>query len=132
MRARFNGHAPKGQKFIAQRQAKRRPGYNVPLSLRHVRAKVLKQSVLYLLCPCRAWCDMAWRFTQGIASLALGYGGHWAFSPLGLTGLCATMTFQPASFDRDEQSVTYSWYAENPFKIHRPRGPSKKKELTDP
>ena len=75
---------------------------------------------------------MVWRFTQGIASLALGYGGHWAFSPLGLTGLCATMTFQPASFDRDEQSVTYSWYAENPFKIHRPRGPSKKKELTDP
>ena len=30
MRARFNGHAPRGQKFIAQRQAKRRPGYNVP------------------------------------------------------------------------------------------------------
>ena len=51
MRARFNGHAPKGQKFIAQRQAKRRPGYNVPLSLRPVRAKVLKQSVLCLLLP---------------------------------------------------------------------------------
>ena len=51
MRARFNGHAPKGQKFIAQRQAKPRPGYNVPLSLRPVRAKVLKQSVLYLLLP---------------------------------------------------------------------------------
>ena len=27
---RFNEHAPKGQKSIAQRQAKRRPGYNVP------------------------------------------------------------------------------------------------------
>ena len=80
---------------------------------------------------------------QGVASLALGYGGHWAFSPLwvdwamryhclfsplGLTGLCATMTFQPASFDRDEQSVTYSWYAEDPFKIRRPRGPSKEKK----
>ena len=26
---------------------------------------------------------MALRFTQGVASLALGYGGHWAFSPLG-------------------------------------------------
>ena len=52
MRARFNGHAPKGQKFIAQRQAKRRPGYNVLCSLLPaVRAKVLKQSVLYLLLP---------------------------------------------------------------------------------
>ena len=51
MRARFNGHAPRGQKSIAQRQAKRRPGYNVPCSLRPVRAKVLKQSVLCLLLP---------------------------------------------------------------------------------
>ena len=51
MRARFNGHAPRGQKFIAQRQAKRRPGYNVPWSLRPARAKVLKQSVLCLLLP---------------------------------------------------------------------------------
>ena len=51
MRARFNGHAPKGQKFTAQRQAKRRPGYNGPWSLRPVRAKVLKQSVLCLLLP---------------------------------------------------------------------------------
>ena len=42
MRARFNGHAPRGQKSIAQRQAKRRPGYNVPCSLRPVREKVLK------------------------------------------------------------------------------------------
>ena len=48
---RSDGYASKGQKFIAQRQAKRRPGYNVPLSLRPVRAKVLKQSVLYLLLP---------------------------------------------------------------------------------
>ena len=30
---------------------------------------------------------MALRFTQGVASLALGYGGHWAFSPLRLTGM---------------------------------------------
>ena len=30
---------------------------------------------------------VTWRFTpQGVASLALGYGGHWAFSPLGLSG----------------------------------------------
>lgn len=48
---RSDGHVPKGQKFIAQRQAKRRPGYNVPWSLRHVREKVLKQSVLCLLLP---------------------------------------------------------------------------------
>ena len=41
-----------------------------------------------------------WRFTQGVASLDLGYGGHWAFSPLGSTGLCATITFQPAWVDR--------------------------------
>ena len=34
--------------------------------------------------------------------------------------------FQPASFDRDEQSATYSWYAEDPSKIHRPGEPSKK------
>ena len=51
MRARFNGHVPKGQKFIAQRQAKRRPGYNGPWSLRSVSTKVLKQSVLCLLLP---------------------------------------------------------------------------------
>ena len=48
---RSDGHAPKGQKFIAQRQAKRRPGYNVPCSLRPARAKVQKQSVLCLLFP---------------------------------------------------------------------------------
>ena len=52
MRARFSGHAPRGQKFIAQRQAKRRPGYNVLCSLRPAaRAKVLKHSVLCLLLP---------------------------------------------------------------------------------
>ena len=40
-----------------------------------------------------AWGDRVWRFTQGAASLALGYGGHWAFSPQGSTGLCATIVF---------------------------------------
>ena len=48
---RSDGYAQTGQKFIAQRQAKRRPGYNVLCSLRHVRAKMLKQSVLFLLLP---------------------------------------------------------------------------------
>ena len=31
-----------------------------------------------------------WRFTQGVASLALGYGGHWAFSPPGVDFLAPT------------------------------------------
>ena len=48
---RSDGYAQKVQKFIAQRQAKRRPGYNVPCSLRPVGAKVLKHSVLCLLLP---------------------------------------------------------------------------------
>ena len=93
MRARFNGHAPKGQKFIAQRQAKRRPGYNVPWNLRPVRAKVLKQSVLCLLLPLQGVVCWGGWLPQGAASLALGYGGHWAFSPQGSTGLCATIVF---------------------------------------
>ena len=37
--------------------------------------------------------DVTHRFTQGVASLALVYGDHWAFSPLGLSGLCATIDF---------------------------------------
>ena len=48
---RSDGYAQKVQKFIAQRQAKRRPGYNVPCSLRPVGAKVLNHSVLCLLLP---------------------------------------------------------------------------------
>ena len=35
---------------------------------------------------------MALRFTQGAASLALGYGGRWAFSPHSLTYNTATLT----------------------------------------
>ena len=35
---------------------------------------------------------MAMRFTQGVASLALGYGGRWAFSPHSLTYNTATLT----------------------------------------
>lgn len=44
---RSDAHVPKGQKFIAQRQAKRRPGYNVLWSLRPVGAKVLKHRVMF-------------------------------------------------------------------------------------
>ena len=74
-----------------------------------------------------AWCDGGVAvYPQGAASLALGYGGHWAFLPARVVRATLPWAFQPASFDRDEQSATYSWYAENPFKIHRPRGPSKK------
>ena len=50
MRARFNGYAP-GAEVHSPGQAKRRPGYNVLCSLRPVRAKVLKHSVLCLLLP---------------------------------------------------------------------------------
>ena len=39
MRARFNGYAPRGQKFIAQRQAKRRPGYNVAVQVAPCKGK---------------------------------------------------------------------------------------------
>ena len=73
-----------------------------------------------------------WRFTPR-APLCL----PWAMEVIGLSarkgqqGYALPWAFQPASFDRDEQSVTYSWYAKDPFKIHRPKGPSKK-ELTDP
>ena len=42
---------PEGAEVHSPGQAKRRPGYNVPWSPRPVRAKVLKQSVLYLLLP---------------------------------------------------------------------------------
>ena len=58
MRARFSGHVPKGQKFIAQGKRSDTLGIKVPRSLRHARAKVLKQSVLCLLLPLQgvAWC----------------------------------------------------------------------------
>ena len=52
MRARFSGHTPKGQKFIAQ--GKRSDALGIMRSeacALLVRAKVLKQSVLCLLLP---------------------------------------------------------------------------------
>ena len=52
MRARFSGHALKGQKFIAQGKRSDTLGKPPhPITLRPVRAKVLKQSVLCLLLP---------------------------------------------------------------------------------
>ena len=53
----------------------------MPCSLCHAGAKALKQRVLDVLLPLQG---VALRFTQGVASLALGYGGHWAFSPHGI------------------------------------------------
>ena len=89
------------------------------------------RGVMWRFAPpgCRFACPGLWKslgFQPAWFNRAMRY--HSLFSPLGLTGLCATMTFQPASFDRDEQSVTYSWYAEDPSKIHRPRGQSKEKK----
>ena len=37
-----------------------------------------------------------WRFTQGVASLALGYGGHWAFSPPWVDRAMRILGLQPA------------------------------------
>ena len=68
---RSNKHAPKGQKSIAQRQAKRRPGYNGPCSLRPARAKNAEtERVMFTFAPTGR--SVTWRFTQGVASLTLG------------------------------------------------------------
>ena len=89
----FNGHAPKGQKCIAQRQAKRRPGYNVAVQVAPCKGKSAEtERVMFTFALTGR--GVMWRFTQGVASLALGYGGHWAFSPPWV--------------DRDEQNVTRS------------------------
>ena len=72
MRARFSGHAPKGQKFIAQ--GKRSDTLGKPphhITLRPVRAKVnITRSVSALL-PLQGASYTA-HYTQGVASLALG------------------------------------------------------------
>mgnify|MGYP006920287335 CR=1 FL=1 len=51
MRARFSGHAPKGQKFIAQGKRSDALGIMRSEACALLRAKVLKQSVLCLLLP---------------------------------------------------------------------------------
>ena len=86
MRARFSGHALKGQKFIAQGKRSDTLGKPPhPITLRPVRAKAnITRSVSALL-PLQGASSTA-HYTQGVASLALGYGDHWAFSPLGLSG----------------------------------------------
>ncbi len=72
MRARFSGHALKGQKFIAQ--GKRSDTLGKPphhITLRPVRAKVnITRSVSALL-PLQGASSTA-HYTQGVASLALG------------------------------------------------------------
>ena len=72
MRARFHGHALKGQKFIAQ--GKRSDTLGKPphhITLRHVRAKVnITRSVSALL-PLQGASYTA-HYTQGVASLTLG------------------------------------------------------------
>ena len=94
MRARFSGHALKGQKFIAQ--GKRSDTLGKPphhITLRPVRAKVnITRSV-------SAPLPLAGRKLHGTL-----YPGCRFACP----GLRRSLGFQPASFDRDEQSVTYS------------------------
>ena len=72
MRARFNGHALKGQKFIAQ--GKRSDTLGKPphhITLRPVREKAnITRSVSALL-PLRGESYTA-HYTQGVASLTLG------------------------------------------------------------
>ncbi len=51
MRARFSGHVPKGQKFIAQGKRSDALGIMRREACALLRAKVLKQSVLCLLLP---------------------------------------------------------------------------------
>ena len=82
---RSDGYAPRGQKFIAQRQAKRRPGYNVAVQVAPCKGKSA-ETERFMFTFALTGRGVMWRFTQGVASLALGYGAHWAFSPLGLSG----------------------------------------------
>ena len=77
-----NGHAPKGQKFIAQRQAKRRPGYNVAVQVAPCKGKSAETERVTFTFALTGRGVM-WRFTQGVASLALGYAHSWTSAHLG-------------------------------------------------
>ena len=72
MRARFSGHALKGQKFIAQGKRSDTLGKPPhPITLRPVRAKAnITRSVSALL-PLQGASYTA-HYTQGVASLTLG------------------------------------------------------------
>ena len=73
MRARFSGHAPKGQKFIAQ--GKRSDTLGKPphhITLRPVRAKVNITRSVSVLLPLQQGASSTAHYTQGVASLALG------------------------------------------------------------
>ena len=73
MRARFNGHALKGQKFIAQ--GKRSDTLGKPphhITLRPARAKVNITRSVSVLLPLQG-VSYAAHYIQGVASLALGY-----------------------------------------------------------
>ena len=59
----------RGQKSIAQRQAKRRPGYNGPCSLRKGKSAETERAMFTFAPTGRS---VTWRFTQGVASLTLG------------------------------------------------------------
>ena len=69
MRARFSGHVPKGQKFIAQGKRSDTLGIKVPRSLRKGKSTEAERVMITFTLAGRG---RAWRFTQGVASLALG------------------------------------------------------------
>ena len=69
MRARFSGHVPKGQKFIAQCKRSDTLGIKVPRSLRKGKSTEAERVMITFTLAGRG---RAWRFTQGVASLALG------------------------------------------------------------
>ena len=95
MWARLTGTRPRGQKFTAQRQAKRRPGDNVAVQVAPCKGKSAEtERVMFTFALTGR--GVMWRFTQGVASLALGYGGHWAFSPPWVDRAMRILGLQPA------------------------------------
>ena len=101
-----NGHAPKGQKCLAQRQAKRRPGYNVAVQHAPCKGKSAETQPITFTFALTGR-GLIWRGGLPRVSLRL----PWAKEAIGLSarlGLELGEGFQSALFDRDEQSVTRS------------------------
>ena len=73
MRARFSGHALKGQKFIAQGKRSDTLGKPPhPITLRPVRAKANITRSVSVLLPLQQGASYTAHYIQGVASLALG------------------------------------------------------------
>ena len=89
---RSNGHAPKGQKSIAQRQAKRRPGYNVAVEYAPCKGKSTETECVMFTFALTGrgmiWCGGLPRVSLRLpwAMEVIGLSAR-----LGLTGLCLTI-----------------------------------------